>query len=124
MQQSGKLRVFALQATQRLHAGSATGTKRGAPAGEAIRLALASALSEPAVAQAQQQSDQTTDNQSVGHAIRSLQLLGTADWRGLIARASPLGQQPDVLAALRGRARRHTGCHPARSGTGGATQRP
>jgi len=55
MQQSGRLRVFALQATQRLHAGSATGTKRSAPAGEAIRLALASALSEPAVAQAQRQ---------------------------------------------------------------------
>ena len=86
----GVMHAFALQVMQRLHADSETGTARGARAREAIRLALAQALPEPAATLARQQAEQAADNLSVGNAIRSLQLLGSADWRGLIAQASRL----------------------------------
>jgi cyclic beta-1,2-glucan synthetase len=85
-------RAFALLVMQRLHADSETGSVQGAQAREALRVALALALPDPAAAQAQQQADQAADNVSVGHAIRSLQLLGSADWRGLVAACSPLMQ--------------------------------
>ncbi|OYT87445.1 MAG: carbohydrate-binding protein [Burkholderiales bacterium PBB6] len=88
----GVLRPFALQVMQRLHADSDTGTFKGGQGREAVRGALAAALPEPALAQTQQQAEQAAHNQSVGNAIRSLQLLGSADWRGLIAQASPLMQ--------------------------------
>ena len=88
--QRGMQRAFALQVMQRLHADSETGTVQGARQREAIRMALAQALPEPAAAQASQQAEQAADNLSVGNAIRSLQLLGSADWRGLIAQASTL----------------------------------
>jgi cyclic beta-1,2-glucan synthetase len=90
LQQRGMQRAFALQVMQRLHADSETGTLQGARQREAIRTALAQALPEPAAAQASQQVEQAADNLSVGNAIRSLQLLGSADWRGLIAQASTL----------------------------------
>ena len=90
LQQRGMLRAFALQVMQRLHADSETGTLQGARQREAIRTALALTLPEPAAAQASQQAEQAADNLSVGNAIRSLQLLGSADWRGLIAQASTL----------------------------------
>ena len=86
----GVTRAFALQVMQRLHADSETDSEQGVRGREAIRQALAQALPEPAAAQAQQQAEQAADNLSVGNAIRSLQLLGSADWRGLIAQASPL----------------------------------
>jgi cyclic beta-1,2-glucan synthetase len=86
----GVLRTFALQVTQRLHADTEAGSARGAATREALRRVLADALPEPAAAQADQQAMQAADNLSVGNAIRSLQLLGSADWRGLIAQASGL----------------------------------
>jgi len=88
----GVLRAFVLQALQRLRADTDSGTG-GSEAGmdhELWRSVLANALPEPATAQAQQQVDQAADNMSVGNAVRSLQLLGSADWRGLIAQASSL----------------------------------
>lgn len=85
-------RAFALQVMQRLHADSETGSAQSVQTREALRVALALALPDPAFAQAQQQADQAADNVSVGHAIRSLQLLGSADWRGLVAVCSPLMQ--------------------------------
>ncbi len=88
----GVVRSFALQVMQHLHADADAdaGSARGAVRRAAIRRALADALPEPAAAQAEQQSVQAADNLSVGNAIRSLQLLGSADWRGLIAQASGL----------------------------------
>ncbi len=90
LQARGVMRAFALQVMQRLHADSEAGTAQGMRSREAVRQALALALPEPAAAQAAQQAEQAADNLSVGNAIRSLQLLGSADWRGLIAQASPL----------------------------------
>ncbi len=86
----GVVRAFALQVMQRLHADSETGSAHSVRSREALRRALADALPEPAAAQAEQQAAQAADNLSVGNAIRSLQLLGSADWRGLIAQASGL----------------------------------
>jgi len=85
--------AFALQVMQRLHAASETGDEQGAQHRETIRVALASELPELALAQASQQAQQAADNMSVSNAIRSLQLLDSADWRGLIAQSSRLMQQ-------------------------------
>ena len=90
LQARGVVRSFALQVMQRLHADSEASSAPGVRSREAIRRALADALPEPAAAQAEQQAAQAADNLSVGNAIRSLQLLGSADWRGLIAQASGL----------------------------------
>ncbi len=90
LQARGVLRSFALQVVQHLHASADAGSAQGAIRRAAIRRALADALPEPAAAQAEQQAVQAADNLSVGNAIRSLQLLGSADWRGLIAQASGL----------------------------------
>ena len=90
MGRRGALRAFALQVMERLHSDSDTGTPQGARYREAVRLALADALPAPVVAQAEQQLQHAADNRSVGRAIRSLQVLGSADWRGLVAQASPL----------------------------------
>ncbi len=90
LQARGVARAFGLQVMQRLHADSETGSAQGTRSRETLRGALAEALPEPAAAQAEQQAAQAADNLSVSNAIRSLQLLGSADWRGLIAQSSAL----------------------------------
>ncbi len=93
LQVRGVARAFALQLAQRLNSEDAPLVRHKAWGDHAVRDLLARLLPEPAAAQAQQQIDQAADNLSVGNAIRSLQLLGSADWRGLIAQASALMQQ-------------------------------
>jgi len=92
--------AFALQVMQRLDAASETGSEHGAQHRETIRVALTTALPEPTLAQARQQAQQAADNMSVSNAIRSLQLLDSADWRGLIAQSSTLMQQMLKLPAF------------------------
>lgn len=85
--------AFALQVMQRLHADSETGTARGAVGREAIRVALAEALPDPAAALEAQQAEAAADTLSVGRAIVALSRMERADWRGLVARCSELMQR-------------------------------
>ena len=89
-------RAFALQVRQRLHADAGSRSPAGPRGRETARAqvaaALASALPDPAGAQAEQQTEQAADNLSVSNAITSLRLLADTDWRGLIARTSLLMQ--------------------------------
>ena len=102
--------AFALQVMQRLHADSETGTAQGAAGREAIRVALAQALPDPAAALESQQAEAAADALSVGHAISSLSRLGRADWRGLITQSSALMQR---LLAWPAFAAEHSGTQDA-----------
>lgn len=93
LRQRGVATAFALQIMQRLHADSETGTVQGAAGREAIRVALARALPDPATALEGQQAEAAADALSVGHAISSLARLSRTNWRGLVDQASALMQR-------------------------------
>ncbi len=93
LRRRGVADAFALQVMQRLHADSETGTAQGAARREAIRLALAQALPDPAAALEAQQAEAAGDALSVGRVVSSLSRLDKADWRGLVAQCSGLMQR-------------------------------
>jgi cyclic beta-1,2-glucan synthetase len=61
-----------------------------APALAAARAWLASALPNPAAAQAQDSADQSADNLSVGNAVTALREIDAADWSDIVSRGSAL----------------------------------
>ncbi len=83
MQPRGVADAFALQLALRLQ-------DHRLPAHESLRLWLARVLPDRATVQLAQQAEQAADNLSVSNAIRSLRMLGDADWRDLIAQSSEL----------------------------------
>ena len=90
MNERGLLRPFALQALQRLQADPGPASPKAERSREALRLALAHALPDPAQAQAAQQAEEAADNMSVANAITALRLIGDTDWRALITGSSSL----------------------------------
>jgi cyclic beta-1,2-glucan synthetase len=89
MQRRGVGAAFALQVMQRLHADSETGSARAGRWRESVRAALAASLPDPQAALVQHQDAVAADHHSVAQAVRALQALGGADWRGIVAQASP-----------------------------------
>ena len=86
LNQRGVGRTFLVQMAQRLQDHRATGL---APANPSRHLDwLRQSLPDVAAAQAQQPADQAADNLSVSNAIRSLRLIGDADWPEIICRTS------------------------------------
>ncbi len=85
LRQRGVHDVFALQVALRLQ-------DHRLPPQPTLQHWLDSVLPDRAAAQLQQQADQAADNLSMSNAIRSLRLLGDADWRDIIGRSSQLMQ--------------------------------
>lgn len=81
--------AFALRVMERLHGDSEAGRPGADTSREAIRAALAAALPDPPAALREQQARLVADGHSVAQAVRALQALGGADWRGIVASASP-----------------------------------
>jgi cyclic beta-1,2-glucan synthetase len=92
MAQRGMGDVFALQVMHRLHDDGELPTPRARGSRERLRAVLAAALPDPEAAAQRHQAERSADDASVAQALRSLQHLGRADWRAIVAAASRLMQ--------------------------------
>jgi cyclic beta-1,2-glucan synthetase len=94
MRPRGVADAFALQLALRLQ-------DHRLPTHEVLRLWLERVLPDRATVQLQQQAEQAADNLSMSNAIRSLRMLGDADWRELIAQSSRLMRAMQQSALFR-----------------------